>query len=61
MKTEKKNQHYIPKFYLRNFSYQRNNKQIGVYTLKNNLFIQTGKLKKQASKNFFYGSDGEVE
>lgn len=61
MNTEKKNQHYIPKFYLRNFSYEGNNKQIGVFNLDNQKFCQTGKLKTQGSKNFFYGADGIVE
>ncbi|MFA5815795.1 MAG: DUF4238 domain-containing protein [Bacteroidales bacterium] len=61
MITEKKNQHYIPKFYLRNFSYHGNKKQIGVYNLNNDKFIQAAKLKTQGSKNFFYGYDGVVE
>ncbi|MEQ3665401.1 MULTISPECIES: DUF4238 domain-containing protein [unclassified Olleya] len=61
MITEKKNQHYIPKFYLRNFSYYKNKKQIGVYNLKSSFFIQTAKLKTQGSKNFFYGHDGVIE
>ncbi|HWK02782.1 MAG TPA: hypothetical protein VNS58_04085 [Puia sp.] len=30
MITDKERQQYIPKFYLQNFSYQRNMKQIGV-------------------------------
>lgn len=61
MTTEKKNQHYVPKFYLRNFSYDSNKKQIGVYNLNNESFIPKAKLKTQASKNFFYGSDGVIE
>lgn len=61
MKTEKKNQHYIPKFYLRNFSYQGNQKQIGVFNIINEKFIQRAKLKTQGSKNFFYGEDGQIE
>lgn len=61
MHTDKKNQHYIPKFYLRNFSYQGNKKQIGVFNIVNELFIQRGKLKTQGSKNFFYGIDGVIE
>lgn len=59
--TEKKNQHYIPKFYLRNFSYQNNKKQIGIFNIDNQLFFQTAKLKTQGSKNFFYGYDGVIE
>ncbi|WP_294214706.1 DUF4238 domain-containing protein [uncultured Chryseobacterium sp.] len=59
--TEKKNQHYIPKFYLRNFSYHANQKQIGLYNLSNQKFIQDAKLKTQGSRNFFYGKDGVIE
>jgi hypothetical protein len=61
MITDKKNQHYIPKFYLRNFSYKNNKKQIGVFNINNELYIQRAKLKTQGSKNFFYGYDGEIE
>lgn len=61
MVTDKKNQHYIPKFYLRNFSYQSNKKQIGVFNLHKQFFYQTGKLKTQGSKNFYYGMDGKIE
>lgn len=59
--TEKKNQHYIPKFYLRNFSFENNGKQIGVYNLSNEIFVRKAKLKTQGSKNFFYGQDGVIE
>lgn len=59
--TEKKNQHYIPKFYLRNFSYHSNDKQIGLYDIFNYFFFDKAKLKTQGSKNFYYGKDGKVE
>lgn len=61
MNTEKKNQHYIPKFYLRNFSFNNNQNQIGIFNLKNDFFYSTSKLKTQGSKNFFYGYDGLIE
>ena len=48
-RTEKKNQHYIPKFYLRNFSYQNFGKQIGVYNLENKLYIPKAALKNQVT------------
>lgn len=57
----KKNQHYIPKFYLRFFSYQNDLKQIGIYNLKNHLFKQKVPLRHQCSKNFFYGEDEVIE
>jgi hypothetical protein len=59
--SEKKNQHYIPKFYLRNFSYQSNEKQIGLFNIFNQIFCEKAKLKAQGSKNFFYGKDGKIE
>ena len=59
--TEKANQHYIPKFYLRYFSYLNNKKQIGLFNTKNEFFIKDAKLKSQASKKYFYGKDGVIE
>lgn len=56
MPTDKKNQHYIPKFYLRNFSYDGNKNQIGVFNIFNNIYVQQAKLKTQGSKNFFMAS-----
>lgn len=61
MTTDKKNQHYIPKFYLRNFSYKMNKKQVGIYNLRTRFFFQTASLRDQGSKDFFYGEDGVVE
>ncbi|MET3537262.1 DUF4238 domain-containing protein [Chryseobacterium limigenitum] len=57
----KKNQHYVPKFYLRYFSFNQNLKQIGIYNLKNDFFKQDVPLKHQCSKNFFYGEDEIIE
>lgn len=61
MKTDKKNQHYIPKFYLRNFSYEVNQREIGLFNTNTNFFIQRAPLKSQGSKNFYYGEDGVLE
>lgn len=59
--TEKKNQHYIPKFLLRYFSYLDNQNQIGIFNKNSHYFKQDAKLKTQASKTFFYGKDGLIE
>ena len=59
--TDKANQHYVPKFYLRGFSFQKNKKEIGIYNLNKMFFFQRAKLKSQASKKFFYGKDGQIE
>ncbi|MBP9152801.1 MAG: DUF4238 domain-containing protein [Flavobacteriales bacterium] len=59
--TDKKKQHYIPKFYLRNFSFKKNEKQIGLFHLKSKFYFQQAALKDQGSKKFFYGYDGKIE
>jgi hypothetical protein len=61
MNTEKEKQHYVPKFYLRNFSFEGNKKQIGVFNTITQFFISDAKLKTQAYKPFYYGRDGEME
>jgi hypothetical protein len=59
--SDKEKQHYVPKFYLKRFSYRNNQSQIGVFNTKTNLFVQTAKLKTQAYRSFFYGKDGFIE
>lgn len=58
---KKVNQHFVPKFYLRYFSYLNNKKQIGVYNLNSKRIISNAPLKSQAYKANFYGADGELE
>src|SRR5690554_6005499 len=59
--TDKENQHYVPKFYLRFFSFEHNEKQIGIFNKKTGLYFKTAKLKSQGSKKYFYGKDGLIE
>lgn len=54
-----KNQHFVPQFYLRNFS--RDKKTIGTYVLEKNLKVDKASIKNQASKNYLYSSDQEIE
>jgi hypothetical protein len=61
MSNKKENQHFVPKFYLRNFSWEGNKGQVGVFNIKNNLFIPQARLKTQAYKKNYYGKDGYVE
>jgi hypothetical protein len=61
MNSEKKNQHFVPKFYLRNFSYLGNEKQIGLYNTRNKFYFKTATLRDQGSRDFFYGTDGIIE
>lgn len=61
MRTEKKNQHYVPKFYLRNFSIELNHSQIGLFNIFSELYVEKAKLKTQGCKNYYYGEDGILE
>ncbi|GIP08223.1 hypothetical protein J1TS5_03930 [Paenibacillus macerans] len=56
---EKVSHHYVPQFYLKNFS--SNRKSIGLYNIKNNLYIKDASIKKQACKDYLYGKDDELE
>src|SRR5208283_1382271 len=57
----KKRQHYVPKFYLRNFSIGAAGKSIGIFNIPSEKFISSGSLKEQAYKDYFYGKDGKIE
>ena len=59
MNTDKRKQHYIPKFQLRYFS--NNGKQIGVYSIASSQFIRKAAIRDQGKKKFYYGNDGKLE
>lgn len=56
---EKSRQHYVPKFYLRNFSNSK--KAIDTFNISNSKYIPNASIKDMCQKNNFYGSDKEVE
>jgi hypothetical protein len=53
-----KNQHYVPEFYLKNFS--TDNKNLNVYVIKDQKFT-LGPIKHQCSKSYFYSKDTTFE
>lgn len=59
--ASKENQHYVPKFYLRNFSWENNLKEIGVYNVVTGFHFDRAALKKQTCKPYFYGKDLTIE
>lgn len=59
--AEKKRQHFIPRFYLKNFSINGQGKAIGTYNLYSKKFVPSASLKTQAYKNYFYGKNGQME
>jgi len=58
---EKKRQHYVPKFLLKQFSIDGNDKQINIYNITNDTIIDSASLKEQAAESYFYGKDGVIE
>ena len=58
-KNDKRRQHYVPKFYLRNFS--PNNKSIGLYRFIEGKIIERASIKDSFWKEYFYGEDASVE
>lgn len=56
---EKVSHHYVPQFYLKNFS--TNRKSIGLYILERCKYIQEASIKTQACKDHLYGEDSSIE
>ena len=54
-----KNQHYVPKFYLRNFSADA--KRLCSFLLSTKTGIQFAGIKEQCSKDYFYANDPNIE
>ena len=59
MKNEKVNNHYVPKFYLRNFS--NNKKSVGMFIKKDSTYIADASIKDQAYIKKLYGESGNIE
>jgi hypothetical protein len=58
---EARRQHYVPQFYLRNFSISVEGRSLGILNIKSGKFIERGSLRDQACRDFFYGKDGVIE
>lgn len=56
-----KNQHYVPQFYLKNFSNDQNEITVGLLNLKSNHFVRNATIENQSSKKYYYGEDGKIE
>jgi len=54
-----KKHHYVPKFYLKNFS--QNNLSINIFNITHNKTISQANLKNQCYKDYLYGKDDKVE
>ncbi|QXG46564.1 DUF4238 domain-containing protein [Pseudomonas syringae] len=54
-----KKHHYVPKFYLKNFS--QNSLSINIYNIFRDKTINNANLKNQCYKDYFYGKNDKVE
>lgn len=55
-----KKQHYIPQFYLKNFS-DKNQKSVGVFRFEDQKFIWNASIKNIAYRNNLYDDDNSIE
>lgn len=56
-----KNQHFVPQFFQRFFSYENNGKTIGMFNTQQSLFKNQVSISSQLSSDYFYGQDGDLE
>lgn len=56
-----KNHHFVPQFFQRYFSFENNEKTIGMFNTKQNLFKRQVSISSQLSSYKFYGGDGNLE
>lgn len=56
-----KNQHFVPRCYLRPFTDDASGKTINLYNLDRRIWIKYAPVKKQCAGAYFYGDDYELE
>ncbi len=57
--ADRKNQHYVPQFYLRKFS--MDTKSINIYLIKNRKTVNNASISGQCARDYFYGKNLKVE
>ena len=57
---QNKNQHFVPKVYLRQFS-NADVPSINLYTINSDKLVQNASIKHQCSRNYFYGTESVFE
>lgn len=55
MQPKKKSNHYVPKFYMKNFS--NNLKSIGLYLVNKKKYCKDASIRDQACKDYLYGEE----
>lgn len=59
--TSNKNQHFVPRCYLRQFASEPSRKTINLYNIDRHAVICEAPIKSQCSRDYFYGSDPSLE
>jgi len=59
--AEKKKQHYVPQFYLRNFSWGKDRLPIKLFNIQRGDHFTAGNLKGQCYEDYLYGKDLVIE
>lgn len=59
--ADNKNQHYVPRCYLRPFTTDEKNVAINLWNIDRSRFIQGAPVKNQCSKSYFYGKNDRLE
>ena len=52
-----KNQHFVPRCYLRSFTLDSNNVAINLFNIDRKILISSAPVKHQCSRDYFYGKD----
>lgn len=56
-----KNQHFVPRCYLREFTYESQNKTVNIFNVDRRRVISTAPVKSQCSRDYFYGQNEVLE
>lgn len=59
--ADHKNQHFVPRVLLRPFTKDGEDKSINLYNIRTDQLIPDAAVKKQCSRSYWYGEDGELE
>ena len=59
--SKRRNQHYVPQVYLREFCGDKDRKCINIWLPNKKKFVYGAPIKHQCSKAYFYGRDGVLE
>lgn len=58
---QNKNQHFVPRSYLKRFANLTNRKAISLYNFRSRTYVAAAPLRGQCSKDYLYGNDPRLE